>query len=65
MKNVAATMYCEVAGQLARWLRTAIRMVHRGAGALVSALKRADLNSISASALPTMWQQFMVGPIPD
>ncbi len=59
MMNMAATMYWEVAGQLARWLRTAIRMAHFCSCTLVSALKRAGVNSISACALPGMWQQLL------
>ena len=59
MVNKAATIYWAVAGQLARWVRTAIRMAHLVASALVSALKRVGVNWISASALPAMWQQFL------
>ena len=56
---MVATIYCGVAEQLARWMRMGIRMAHCCAGALVSALKRAGVNSISASTLPAMWQQLI------
>ncbi len=59
MVNMAAAIYCGVAEQLARWMRMGIRMAHCCAGALVSAFKRAGMNSISASTLPAMWQQFL------
>ena len=59
MVNMVAAIYWAVAGQLARWLRAAIRMAHCCAGALVSALKRAGVKWVSASTLPAMWQQFI------
>ena len=58
MVNMATAIYWAVAGQLARWMRAAIRMAHCCAGALVSALKRAGVKWVSASTLPAMWQQF-------
>lgn len=59
MMNVVVTICGAVAGQLTRWVRTAIRMVIGRVVALVSARKRSNLNWISANALPSMWQQFL------
>ena len=59
MVNMAAMIYWVAAGQLARWMRAAIRMAHLCVSALVSALKRAGLKWVSASTLPAMWQQFL------
>ena len=59
MVNMAAAIYCAIAEQLARWMRSAIRMAHCCAGALVSALKRAGVKWVSARTLPAMWQQFL------
>lgn len=59
MMNVVVTICGAVAGQLTRWVRTAIRMVIGRVVALVSARKRSSLNWISANALPSMWQQFL------
>ena len=56
---MAAAIYCAIAEQLARWMRSAIRMAHCCAGALVSVLKRAGVKWVSARTLPAMWQQFL------